>query len=111
MRPKVTRRRKLSGYQASDDKPPTTESSADYIWVRDSLTFEDVVNEAANASRIALDTEFHREKTYWPKLALLQLQFGTDIYLVDPLEINVAPLAKALKSDATFVMHLSLIHI
>ena len=105
MRPKVTRRRKLIGYQASDDKPPTTESSAGYIWVRDSLTFEDVVNEAANASRIALDTEFHREKTYWPKLALLQLQFGTNIYLVDPLEINVAPLAKALKSDATFVMH------
>tara|TARA_Y100001970_G_scaffold179520_2_gene218521 strand:+ start:5065 stop:6321 length:1257 start_codon:yes stop_codon:yes gene_type:complete len=101
----VTRRRKLTGYAASIPSTPNQSASADYEWVRDTHTFESLVNEAAKASRIALDTEFHRERTYWPKLALLQLQFGHDIYLVDPLEVNIAPLADALDSNTTFIMH------
>ncbi len=101
----VTRRRTLAGYKSSPDTTPTDNHSADYAWIRDSTAFEGLASEAANASRIALDTEFHRERTYWPNLALLQLQIGNNIYLVDPLEVDVAPLADALDSNATFVMH------
>ena len=101
----VTRRRTLAGYKSSPDTPLTDTTSADYAWIRDSSAFEGLASEAADASRIALDTEFHRERTYWPNLALLQLQIGNNIYLVDPLEVDVAPLADALGSNATFVMH------
>ena len=101
----MTRRRKLTGNQSSDHKPSERNTSNNYEWVRDSSAFEKLVAGAVEAPRIALDTEFHRERTYWPKLALLQLQFQGDIYLVDPLEVNIAPLAEALNSDATFVMH------
>ncbi|MBX3456902.1 MAG: ribonuclease D [Candidatus Paracaedibacteraceae bacterium] len=35
---------------------------------------------------IAIDTEFSRVTTYWPKLALIQLSDGIDTVLIDPLE-------------------------
>ena len=43
---------------------------------------------AAPPARIGLDTEFIRERTYWPQLALVQVALGPgddDILLVDPL--------------------------
>ncbi|MGV8959351.1 MAG: ribonuclease D [Stenotrophomonas sp.] len=36
-------------------------------------------------SRIGLDTEFIRERTYWPQLALVQMAVGEEILLIDPL--------------------------
>lgn len=35
--------------------------------------------------RIGLDTEFIRERTYWPQLALVQMAIGEEILLIDPL--------------------------
>ncbi|MCL7714067.1 ribonuclease D [Stenotrophomonas mori] len=35
--------------------------------------------------RIGLDTEFIRERTYWPQLALVQMAVGDEILLIDPL--------------------------
>ena len=45
---------------------------------------------ASRPARIGLDTEFIRERTYWPQLALVQIALDTgdeepDILLVDPL--------------------------
>ena len=50
----------------------------------------------ATEPEIALDTEFHGEKSYWPKLMLLQLATRSEIVLVDPLaqEIGVAALGR-----------------
>lgn len=36
-------------------------------------------------ARIGLDTEFIRERTYWPQLALVQMAVGEEILLIDPL--------------------------
>lgn len=41
--------------------------------------------------RIGLDTEFVRERTYWPKLALVQMAVGGEVLLVDPLVPGMAP--------------------
>lgn len=53
--------------------------------------------------RIGLDTEFIRERTYWPRLALVQMAVGDDILLVDPL---VPGMAEALAAwlDAPHVL-------
>jgi ribonuclease D len=42
---------------------------------------------------VAVDTEFMRETTFWPKLCLIQLAGPTDALIVDPLspEIDLAP--------------------
>ncbi|MGH9055394.1 MAG: ribonuclease D [Acidimicrobiales bacterium] len=59
----------------------------------------------------ALDTEFHRERTYWPKLALVQVAWPAGsagpagVALVDPLAIDIAPLSKVLAGPAVMVAH------
>jgi ribonuclease D len=53
----------------------------------------------------ALDTEFHRERTYWPRLALIQVAWDEDVVLVDPLAVDVASLADVLQCPAVLVAH------
>jgi ribonuclease D len=47
-----------------------------------------VCAELADAKTLYLDTEFHREKTYYPHFALLQIADRERCYLVDPLAIK-----------------------
>jgi ribonuclease D len=67
---------------------------------------------AARPARVGLDTEFIRERTYWPKLALVQLAFrdadGSDaIVLADPLARGMPAALAALLVDESVlkVMH------
>lgn len=62
----------------------------------------------AEAPYITIDTEFMRERTYWPKLCLLQLaraegEWGDEaVYLVDPLiEIDLAPVFELMADTST----------
>src|SRR5207302_8671577 len=61
--------------------------------------------------RYAVDAEFHRERTYWPQLALVQVGWaGSDegpagVALVDPQEVDVSPLARVLQGPGTMVAH------
>jgi ribonuclease D len=49
------------------------------------------------APRIALDTEFHTEKHFTPKLMVVQIAFADAVAIVDPLAIaDLRPLADAL---------------
>lgn len=45
-------------------------------------------NELSNSHFLALDTEFLREKTYFPKLALIQVANESSTYIIDPLTID-----------------------
>ncbi|WP_372013345.1 ribonuclease D [Pseudoxanthomonas sp. 10H] len=53
--------------------------------------------------RIGLDTEFIRERTYWPRLALVQMAVGDEVLLVDPL-VPGMPAAIAAWLDAPGVL-------
>jgi len=53
----------------------------------------------------ALDTEFQRERTYWPRLALLQLAWPGGLVLVDPVGVDMRGLAAVLQGPATCVIH------
>ena len=55
------------------------------MWIDDDSSLNALIDQAVASDRYALDTEFHREKTYYPKLALLQIRVGDVTALVDPL--------------------------
>lgn len=64
----------------------------------------------AGLPRYALDTEFHRERTYYPKLALVQFAWRPEgdeqqLVLVDPLAVDVTVLEALFTSDALCVIH------
>lgn len=56
---------------------------------------------------LALDTEFMRTSTFYPKLGLLQIGDGDACYLIDPLAISAwQPLLDLFdSSDMTFIVH------
>lgn len=53
----------------------------------------------------AVDTEFHREKSYFPKVALVQIAWPTGIALVDPLMVDLHPFADILDGPGCAVLH------
>lgn len=76
-------------------------------YVDDDAGLAEVVDALRVVDAYALDTEFHRERTYFPKIALLQLAWDDRVVLVDPLAVDVAPLAEVLEGPATAVLHAS----
>ena len=78
---------------------------ADFDWITDQAEFDALVDELSNASAYALDTEFHRERTYLPQLALVQLATLDRIALVDALAVDVHALSRTFDTDSVCVMH------
>lgn len=68
---------------------------------------EDFCKKIETSPYIALDTEFIREKTYYPKLALLQIADSEHCACIDPLAINsLDPLIPVLQDQKiTKILH------
>jgi ribonuclease D len=63
---------------------------------------ERLANELAGAAELALDTEFMRERTYYPKLCLVQVATADAIACIDTLAIDdLARLSALLANDAS----------
>jgi ribonuclease D len=86
-----------------DGRDPLTADSA--RWVASQADLAEVVDELRPQPEYALDTEFHRERTYHARLALLQLSWPGATVLVDPLAVSVAPLREVLEGPGVAVMH------
>ena len=77
----------------------------DARWVDTPDALDDLVARLVDEPVWAFDTEFHREKSYYPNLALLQVAWPGGIALVDPLAVDVAPFAAVLAADGLAVAH------
>ncbi len=84
----------------------------DYQWVDNEEHFSDVLAELVTVDRYALDTEFHRERTYFPQLALVQVAWqpeGRDgiqeLALIDPLAVDISRLRQVFETEALCVIH------
>lgn len=97
-------------------RPAGGSAGVSHRWVDRADEFERIVDELLVRPRYAIDTEFHRERTYFPKLALLQLAWHTtgdggtgapdELVLVDPLAFDlVAPLRRLFSSPTVAVFH------
>jgi ribonuclease D len=78
--------------------------------VTDEAALRSLVDCLAPLERYAFDTEFHRERTYWPKVALVQVAWppsagGTGTALVDPLAVDFGPFATILAGPGVLVAH------
>ena len=96
-------RRRLRGRQG--ERAVGTPARPTYRWIDDQRSFEEFIARAATCPSYALDTEFHRERTYWAHLALVQLAAGGEVAVVDALAVDVTPLRTLLESDAPCLMH------
>ena len=76
-----------------------------FDWISSDQDLTEVLAEIQQEERYALDTEFHREKTYFPQLALIQLKWGKQIALVDPLAVTLSLFADLFKSQTLCVVH------
>jgi ribonuclease D len=74
-------------------------------WVDTQDGLEAIIDVLCEQPRYAMDTEFHRERTYFPKLALLQLAWPGEIVLVDPLAVDMNALRRLFASPALAVLH------
>lgn len=73
-----------------------------------SKPLEECCRRLEGAPYIAVDTEFLREKTYWPKLCLIQVAHGDVAAAIDPLapDIDLAPLYSLFDDgDVVKVLH------
>lgn len=76
-----------------------------FQWVDDDVALSDLIDQLLVEPRYAIDTEFHRERTYFPKLALVQVAWPGGIVLVDPLAVSAERFTKLFESDAVAVLH------
>jgi ribonuclease D len=89
----------------------TVAPPASHQLVADPDGLEAIIDRLRAADRYALDTEFHREKTYWPHVALVQIAWPATaagpagLALIDPLAVDLHPLAEILEGPATMIAH------
>ena len=72
-----------------------TDPVAQY-WVASNEQLAALCEQLQSATSLAIDTEFMRTNTYFPKLALIQLSDGEQCWLIDVLEIDQFSPLKAL---------------
>ncbi len=75
------------------------------FYVDNSANLMNAISNIAKCDVIAVDTEFHREKSYFARLGLVQIGAGEDVFLIDPLKVDIAPLRDIFESDIEVVFH------
>jgi ribonuclease D len=74
----------------------------DAIWIDRSDELPPLARELESQQSIGVDTEFLRERTFFPKLCLLQLSAGGRIWCIDTLRVGpLEPLMASLTALAT----------
>lgn len=83
----------------------TRPAENEFTWIDDPATLDEFVEFASHHDRLYVDTEFHREKTYFPQLALVQIAVGGRIALIDPYAVDARKLAPLFTGPRTCVFH------
>lgn len=59
-----------------------------YQWIDSDQKLNDICQDLGSCNELAIDTEFMRTSTFFPKPALIQISDGNNNYLIDPLKIR-----------------------
>ena len=74
-------------------------------WIKEQYQLDEVIDALESCGRVALDTEFIKRDTYYPRLALVQLNTGDHIYLVDAPQLQLGALWQALSDVDVAIWH------
>lgn len=83
----------------------TVHNDVSFTWIDNDRDLESFFEQASGVSHYFLDTEFHREKTYFPQLALIQISVGDEVFLVDPFEVSLGLFVDFFRRDSVCVLH------
>jgi len=83
----------------------TTAIETPSTFIADDAQFESLLDRLVDKERYAVDTEFHRERTYFPQVALVQIADDEGVALIDALAVDLAPFARVLEGPGLAVMH------
>jgi len=75
------------------------------IWIDDRAGLDELIARLRDEPAYGLDTEFHRERTYFPHLALVQVSWTGGLAVVDPIGVDIAPLASVLEGPGLMICH------
>ena len=97
----------------SADLPPQPDidallEAADVLavtWIRQQAQLDAVIEALKSCGRVALDTEFIKRDTYYPRLALIQINTGEHIYLLDAPQLQLSTLWQALSEVDIAIWH------
>lgn len=76
-----------------------------FRWVDSDRSVSELTQELVREPSFALDTEFHRERTYFPRLALIQIAWSAGSAIVDPLACDISPLVEVFSDRHEVVLH------
>ncbi|MBU5616304.1 HRDC domain-containing protein [Psychrobacter sp. TAE2020] len=74
-------------------------------WIREQSQLAEVINALEGCGRVALDTEFIKRDTYYPRLALVQLNTGNHIYLLDAPQLQLGEFWQAVSEVDIAIWH------
>jgi len=75
-------------------------------WIDEPVSLASVIDTVGRLPRHVMDTEFERVRTFWPRLALVQIALPDRIALVDPLAFaELGAFGAALHNGAPWLMH------
>ena len=74
-------------------------------WIKKQEQLDAVIKALETCGRVALDTEFIKRDTYYPRLALIQINTGEHIYLLDAPQLQLSTLWQALNDVDIAIWH------
>ncbi len=83
----------------------TNRSEIVHQYIDTNALLSEFVQQALSEPFYYLDTEFHREKTYFPQLALVQIAVAGSIAIIDPLRVDAEILRPLLEGSGMCVLH------
>ncbi len=95
----------LRGQGRGRSAPAVAASDSAFEWIADAASLHEYVDFVLQHEAYAIDTEFLRERSYYPNLALVQICVGGRTALIDPFAVPITGLARLFTSDCLAVFH------
>ena len=86
-------------------QPGQASPATAHEWIDTDPALRDFVSASVGCGQYSIDTEFHREKTYFPRLALVQVRARDITALIDPLAVDMSLMRPLFEGPDLAVLH------